>query len=89
MAARILRLTGIGKDGAVLLTMEPHWWEITKLGESVSLTWISTSEDGYVDKDADVTLSQARTLHEQFKPKLLELIETNSKAAESTINPAR
>ena len=31
-----------------------------------------------------ITLDQARTLHEQFKPKLLELIETNSKAAEST-----
>ena len=84
MAATILRFTGVGKDGAVLLSMEPHWWEITKLGESVPLTWVSTSEDGYVDKDADVTLGQARALHEQFKPKLLELIETNSKAAEST-----
>lgn len=84
MAARIIKFTGIGKDGAVLLSMEPHWWEITKLGERVDLRWVSISEPGYEDEDAEVTLDQARTLHEQFKPKLLELIETNSKAAEST-----
>jgi hypothetical protein len=84
MAASVLRVTGIGKDGAVLLSMEPHWWDIKKLEERVQLTWLSTSEPGYNDLDADITLDQAKTLHEQFKPKLLELIETNSEAAEST-----
>jgi len=45
---------------------------------------VSISTPGYEDEEAEVTLDQARTLHEQFKPKLLELIETNSEAAEST-----
>ena len=84
MMATDLRFTGLGKDGAELLCMEPRWWEITKLEERVHLKWVSTYNYGYEDLDANVTLDQARTLHEQFKPKLLELIETNSKAAEST-----
>jgi hypothetical protein len=79
-----LRLTGIGTDGTELLRIEPHWWEISKLGEKVRIDWVTTNETGsFTDDDAEISVDEGRILHKLFRPALMEKIAYNKKCIES------
>ncbi len=79
-----LRFTGIGTNGKERFRIEPSWWTISGLGKHIKLNWITTNETGsYTDKDADISAQEARILHEQFRPKLLELIAYNKSCIKS------
>jgi hypothetical protein len=71
---------GIGRDGNARLTLEPHWWDIGDVRLRFKDRWVVTNETGsYMDEDADITLEEARALHEQYRPKLVHLIELNER----------
>lgn len=79
-----IRLTGIAKDGSELFCIEPHWWSIAELHKNIKPKWTVTNDTGsYEDQDTDISIEEARILHEQFKPVLLDLIDFNSKCVES------
>ncbi len=80
-----LRLSGIGRsNGKELFRIEPNWWNISDLGKLVKLNWAKTNETGsYSDEDADVSIDEARILHEHFKPVLLKQIAFNVGCLES------
>ena len=79
-----LRITGIGTDGTETLRMEPHWWDISKLGEHVKLRWVTTNATGsYSDDAADVAAGDCRKLHELFRPALLEKIASNEECIQA------
>jgi hypothetical protein len=66
------RLTGYSKqDGSVLLRMEPPWWNVQLLRKDPRLTE-SNETGGYRDYDADLSLEEARELHERFKPAAMQ-----------------
>jgi hypothetical protein len=80
-----IRIHGLGRDGTELLQMEPHWWEISKLSENVQFKWIESNDTGsYSDDDADISIDEARILHEQFRPELLATIAYNLECVESS-----
>lgn len=68
--ATSIRLTGFSKkDGSQLLCIEPCWWVIGELNQNVKMNWVESNDTGsYRDDDADISVEEARTLHEQFKP---------------------
>lgn len=72
--ARSIRLTGISKDdGSELLDIEPRWWAIEELDKSVKFRWIESNDTGsYSDLDSDISVDEARTLHEQFKSRAIQ-----------------
>lgn len=67
--ARSIRLIGISKaDGSNLLRVEPTWWAIDEIDQVVKFNWIESNDTGsYTDFNADITVDEARTLHEHFK----------------------
>ncbi len=65
--------------------IEPHalWWDIAELLKAIAPNWVVTNETGsYEDEDADISLDEARKLHQLFKPKLLRLIEDGTESIE-------
>ena len=67
MAESIL-LTGFEKDGSKQFELEPGWWRISELNNLVKIHWVESNETGsYRDLDADISVNDARQLHEQFK----------------------
>jgi hypothetical protein len=84
-----VRIDGFGRNGKELLSMEPHWWDIAKLGERVNFNWITSNDTGsYRDEDADISIDEAHILHDQFKPELLRLIADARKSVEWYKNSA-
>ena len=80
-----IRFSGVGKDGATLFSLEPHWWVVSKLVKVVTTGWVTTNDTGsYQDDDVDIPQEVASTLHKMFKPELLHLIEFNTECVEST-----
>lgn len=79
MASSIM-FSGISKsDGTELFRIEPDWWVPSEIGRNVRLKWIRTNDAGsYSDSNANVSIDEARTLHEQFRPRLEGLIEYNT-----------
>ena len=83
--ASSIRFSGVSKsDGSELFCIEPEWWVGSELGLNVSFKW-STSDDtgSYSDSDADISIDEARILHNQFRPKLKKLIAYNTKCLKS------
>ena len=79
-----LRLSGIGKDGSELFSIEPTWWPISELTKHIAINWITTNETGsYTDDDADISADETRVLHEEFKPVIQKLIDYNVTCIES------
>lgn len=74
-----LRLSGIGKKAAKeLFRIEPTWWKISEVRELVAQDWITTNQTGsYSDDHVDISLDEARKLHERFKPEILKTIAYN------------
>lgn len=77
--AKSIRFSGFSKsDGSRLFSIEPDWWSVTNLQKSVKLNWASSNVTGsYRDDDADISVEEARVLHEQFKPEILGKIAYN------------
>lgn len=80
-----LRFSGIDKkEGKELFQIEPRWWAISEVRGLVANNWVSTNETGsYSDSDMDISLEEARELHEQFKPEILKMIAYNGSCLES------
>lgn len=56
-------------DGSELLSIEPGWWPIDEMKNYVKFNWVESNETGsYTYLDADISVDEARLLHEQFKP---------------------
>lgn len=83
--ASSIRFSGVSKsDGAELFRIEPEWWVQSELGRHVSFKWISSDDTGsYSDSDADISIDEARILHDQFRPRLKKLIAYNTKCLKS------
>lgn len=73
--AQGIRLTGIGRDGSILLHMEPDSWDVAFLQQSRSDWVISNDTGSYVDQDADLSPEELRILYEHFKPLMLKSVE--------------
>jgi len=83
-----LRLSGIGKnESKELFQIEPTYWTISEVRRLVTLNWVRTNETGsYSDDDADISIDEARKLHENFKPEILKKIAYNVSCLESYTN---
>ena len=46
--------------------MEPAWWPVDELRNDPRLQ--SSCADGYLDYDAELSLEEARGLHERYRP---------------------
>ena len=80
-----VRIEGIDAHGSRAFSIEPHWWKIPELGKNVKFNWIRSNDTGsYLDNDADISIDEARILHEQFKPELEKLIAFNIECLESS-----
>jgi hypothetical protein len=53
-------------SGLPVLTLEPLWWSAAVLRTDPRFT--ATIMDGYLDLSADLTVEEARALHERFVP---------------------
>ena len=61
-----VRVKGISKDGGVLFTLEPLWWDANELKRADR--FVVTNDTGsYSDYDADFSIEETRTLHEKFR----------------------
>ena len=79
-----IRLEGMGADGSTVFSIGPYWWKISDLGKNIKINWVSSNDTGsYSDEDADISINEARILHEQFKPELEKLIAFNVKLLKS------
>ena len=79
-----IRFSGIGKDGKKTFWIEPHWWVISEMTRAITPNWVVSNKTGsYQDEDADISLDEARKLHQLFKPELLRLIAFNTECVES------
>ncbi len=66
-----LRFEGIGKNGEVEFSIEPEWWDLSK----EQFKWVESHFNAsYWDLNVDISFAEARYLHEQFGPKLVEMI---------------
>jgi hypothetical protein len=62
-----VRITGQPKDpGAPVFRMEPPWWPARELREDPRFR--EAENGGYLDYQADLSLPEARALHERFRP---------------------
>ena len=79
-----ISFSGISKkDGLELFVIEPAWWEISKLEQKVKYLWIESNDGSYSDRDADISIDEARILHKQFKSRLVKDIAYNTECIES------
>ena len=63
-----VRLTGFAvKSGEEIFRMEPPWWPVNELKDDPRMKKSVT--DGYLDYRAILSVAEARTIHERFKPK--------------------
>jgi hypothetical protein len=62
-----VRITGYSKaTKEPLLEMEPAWWPVDELKNDSRLR--ASDAHGYLDYDADLSVEEARELHERYKP---------------------
>jgi predicted P-loop ATPase/GTPase len=80
-----IRFTVFSKEnGSVLLSIEPSWWSVNELKKSLKVNWVVSNDTGsYRDEDADISVAEARELHAQFKPIVMESIAFNTQCIES------
>lgn len=66
------------KDGSEIFNIEPSWWRVDEVKKLLTCNWkVSNDTGSYHDKDADISVEQARMLHAHFAPEALERIAFN------------
>ena len=64
-----VRITGISREtGEAMFELEPSWWDTAVLMRDHRFIQ-SEQTRGYQDYDADLSVDETRSLHEQFLPK--------------------